>query len=188
MGSTHRFLAIGDDIPRIGDWFAKLPDPPTIIKGQGCDYLHFASLGVLRNVPVTGQIDVQASPIASLFHPELLNSVLWTAGELHFLPTPLRSLFPQLDAISRRFAKWLRGFQCVFEGPGATGEWNYYLEGSLRNDDSPIFALPEAMKALSSGQYFVEHGIRNERLSKLLRTLELRDVHSGSADTPPQAP
>ncbi|MEK6703835.1 MAG: hypothetical protein AABZ53_16370 [Planctomycetota bacterium] len=176
MGSTHRFLALGSDLQQVYAWFAALPEPPAVIQAQGGQWLHFLTLGRLQVMPDTGRIDPQQSPVASLFPPEHLRGILWTAGELHFLPTPQRKLFPKLDAISRRFKKWLQGFECVFETPGARGEWDFFLEGRLRNQDSPIFALPDAMRALRAGQYFVSHGMREDPLSRLCRTLELRGV------------
>src|SRR5687767_13224566 len=118
MGSTHRFLALGDDLQQVYGWFATLAEPPAVVRARDCQFLHFAMLGSLHYMPQTGAVDPKRSPIASLFPPENLRRVLWTAGEVHFLPTPLRTLFPKLDAISRRFAKWLRNFDCVFEGPG----------------------------------------------------------------------
>ncbi len=124
----------------------------------------------------TEQVDPKRSPIASLFPPENRRVVLRTAGELHFLPTPLRKLFPKLDAISHQFAKWLGGFDLVYEAPGKCGEWDYYLEGSLRNGDGPIYALPEAMTALRAGRYFISDSDNDFVLDKLCRALRLRGV------------
>jgi len=188
MGSTQRFLALGDDLPRVYAWFAELPESPTVVQGARWQFLHFPSLGRLQHVNDTEQVDPKRSPVASLLPPEKLRGILWTAGELHFLPTPLRELFPKLDAISRRFAKWLRGFECVYEGPVASGEWDHFLEGGLRNSDPPIYALPDAMKALRGGQYFVPHGLHGDPLDRLCRTLELRGVRGGRpAASPPNA-
>ena len=183
MGSTHRFLALKDDLLRVYAWFSELSEPPTIVRGRGCQFLHFATEGFLHDDPKTGQVDVKRSPIASLFPPEKLRGVLWTAGELHFLPTPLREHFPALDAISRGFGKWLREFDCVYDGPGTSSEWGHFLEGGLQNYDPPIFALPDAMAALRAGQYFVAHGFDGGPLNRLCRTLELRGVRGRAADT-----
>src|SRR5829696_7236161 len=123
MGTAYRFLAIGGDLQRVYDWFAALPEPPTIVPGREGPILHFAALGPLAHVPGTRTIDSTASPVASLFPPEQHRGILWTAAELHFLPTPLSKRFPPLHAISRRFARWLKGFDRVFETPGKRGEW-----------------------------------------------------------------
>jgi hypothetical protein len=180
MGTTYRFLALGSDLEMVYGWFAALPNPPKLIPVPGGQYLHFDSLGGLQ--PPTGPIDPKRSPIASLFVPEKIRSALWTAGELHFLATPLRETFPELHAISKRFAKWLREFECVFAGRGKEGEYDYYLEGSLRNFDAPIFALPEAFAALQDGQYFVSHGSTPDSVDCLCRSLRLRGVNCGPAD------
>lgn len=182
MGVTHRFLAIGDDVEQVTDWFAALVDAPIITLGAGYDLLHFKSLGDLQELPESEQIDVRRSPVACLFRPRPVAGVLWTAGELHFLATPLRQRFPRLDAISRQFGKWLRGFPCVFDRVGTSGEWDYFLEGDLKSFDPKIFALPNAMKALSAGQYYVDDEISGERLKRLLRTLEVRGVGSLNPD------
>jgi hypothetical protein len=175
MGSTHRFLAVGNDLQQVYDWLAALPEHPVIIPATGCQYVHFATLGGL--IPPKGPVDVKKSPVASLFPPELIRAVVWTAGELHFLPTPLRALFPKLDNISRKFSKWLGRFDCVYEGPGKAGDWDYFLEGCLRNHGSPIVALPQAMSALRAGQYFISHGFGGDALDRLCRSLELRGVN-----------
>jgi hypothetical protein len=179
MGTTYRFLALRNDLQRLYGWFAALPKPPKLITVHGCQYLHFDSLGGLQ--PPIGQVDPKRSPIASLFVPEQIRSVLWTAGELHLLATPLREVFPELHAISRRFGKWLREFECVFE-QGKEGEFDYYLEDGLRNFDPPIFALPEASAALRDGQYFVPHGSTPQSVDRLCRSLRLRGVNYGPAD------
>ena len=181
MGTTYRFLALGSDLQQVYGWFASLPSPPKLISIPGCQYLHFDSFGSLQ--PSTGAVDPKRSPVASLFVPEQIRSVLWTAGELHFLATPLRETFPELHAISKGFAKWLREFECVFESPGKQGEFDYYYpEGSLRNFDPPIFALPEAFAALRGGQNFVSHGSTPESVARLCRSLRLRGVNCGPAD------
>lgn len=180
MGTTFRFLALGDDLQQVYGWFAALSNPPKLISIRGCQYLHFDSLGGLQ--PSSGPIDPRRSPIASIFVPEQIRSVLWTAGEVHFLATPLRQTFPELHAISRRFAKWLQRFECVFESTGKDGDFDYYLEGDLRNLDSPIFALPAAFTALRSGQYFTSHDSTPESVERLCRSLRLRGVHCGPAD------
>jgi hypothetical protein len=102
--------------------------------------------------------------------------VLWTAGEVHFLATPLRKLYPKLEDVSRRFHKWLTQFDLVFSRRPPVDEWNYYLEGGIRNEDSDVFALPEAMNALRKGQYFVAEADTPVRLETLCRALRLRGV------------
>jgi hypothetical protein len=124
------------------------------------------------------EIDVHNSPLVSIFLPTLKRGVLWTAGEVHFLPRALRQRFPPLDKVRRRFGDWLAGFHLVFAGAHSSqpGEWDYYLEGSLRNHDSPIFALPRADDALRGGQYFVGKSDGDDMLYKICRSLLHRGV------------
>jgi hypothetical protein len=55
-------------------------------------------------------------------------------------------------------------------------EWNYYLEGSIQNFDSDIFALPNAMDALRHGTYFVSRCDTNGRIDQIVRQLSHRGV------------
>jgi hypothetical protein len=54
-------------------------------------------------------------------------------------------------------------------------EWNYYLECGIQNVYAELYALPRAVKALRSGQYFVHHKVSARRLDTLARTLRLRE-------------
>jgi len=56
------------------------------------------------------------------------------------------------------------------------GQWDYYLEGGVRNVSEEIFALPEGMAALERGQYFIWQGDSEGRLDTVLRMLRLRGV------------
>jgi hypothetical protein len=60
--------------------------------------------------------------------------------------------------------------------PSGPRNWLYYLEGSVRNFDGDIFALPDAMQALARGQYFVAEEDKGDRLDKLCKALRLRGV------------
>jgi hypothetical protein len=134
-------------------------------------------MGPLVQMPDGSGIDVRRSPLVSLFHPVLKRGVLWTTGEVDFLPTPLRRNCPPLYALSLRFKKWLSGFELVFTNkPSWTGDWNYYLEGSIKNYDPPVHALPRAAQALREGQYFVELRDNDYVLDKLCRSLRHRGV------------
>src|SRR5262249_45069510 len=130
MGSTHRFLALNDDLKRVLDWFAALKDAPQVVSVRDSRMLYFAEVGSLA-LADGGEVDLRRSPVASLYAPERRRGVLWTAGELHFLATPLAKLCPRLNTISRGFSKWLGEFECVFARSVKSGEWDYYLEGSL---------------------------------------------------------
>lgn len=102
--------------------------------------------------------------------------LLTTVGEVHFLATPL-SAFPQLNRVSKQFRGWLRQHPCIHSHrQGFTGEWNYFLEGSVRNLDSEIFALPSGLAALQRGDYFVSADDSERTLDLVCRRLRLRDV------------
>ena len=55
-------------------------------------------------------------------------------------------------------------------------EWDYYLEGSIRNRDPDVYALPKAMEALRQGQYFVADDDNDRRLETICEELRKRGV------------
>jgi hypothetical protein len=125
-----------------------------------------------------GSLDVRNSPVVSYFPPRVQRGVLWTVGEVHFLPTPLRDKFPRLHRVSTSLKKWLEGFECVYSNEiGHHNEWNYYLEGSVKNFDPPVYALAGGLEALRGGQYFVADEDNDFVLDKLCARLRFRDVH-----------
>jgi hypothetical protein len=146
MGTTFRYLAVGDEAAAVLDWFRAQPDPPEVVAKPYGSLLYFRALGRLAQSPDGSGVDVRRSPLVSLFGPTRKRGILWTAGEVHFLPTPLRLTFPVLHSLSRRFGRWLSGFDRVFsQVPTFRREWDYYLEGSLRNYDVDIYSMPQAM-------------------------------------------
>jgi len=177
MGATYRFLAIGEETEVVLDWFRRQPNPPEVLDKPGGQLLYFRAFGPLAVLADGSGIDVRRSPLVSLFRPTRKRGVLWTAGEVHFLSTPLRGTFPPLHSLSRRFQGWLSSFDRVFSRkPSWLGEWDYYLEGSIRNYDAEVFALPQAMQALRRGQYFVGESDGEWVLDKLCRSLRHRGV------------
>jgi len=122
-----------------------------------------------------GTVDFNRSPVVSVFLPRVQRRVLWTVGEVHFLATPLREQFPALHKISSAFAKWLASYECVFTRKGGS-PYAYYLEGSVMNFDSPVFAFPSGIRALRAGQYFISDNDINYKLDQLCQKLRLRGV------------
>jgi hypothetical protein len=180
MGTTYRFLAVGDEVNAALDWFRRQPEPPEVTDKPNGHLLYFRSMGPLAQTPDGSGIDVRRSPLVSLFRPVIRRGVLWTTGEVHFLPMPLRRCCPPLHALGLRFNKWLSGFDKVFTGdPSWPGEWNYYLEGSIRNHDIPVYAMPLAAQALKEGQYFVGWTDNDVVLDTLCRLLRQRGVGCG---------
>jgi len=174
MGVTFRFLATESEGDAVLSWFRGLSTPPRVHDAPHGALLHFANLGPLVGLP--GQLDSAKSPVATVFLPRRRRGVLLTAGEVHFLPSPLRKAFPALHRISQDFHRWLRQFDCVFSQSSKLREWDYYLEGRLRNFDPDIFALPQAMAALRREQYFIADDDTETTVDKLCKALRLRGV------------
>jgi hypothetical protein len=139
--------------------------------------LHFRSVGPLSYHP-DNSVDVTKSPLVSALLPRERRGFLWTIGEVHFPPTPLRGTFPLLDQVCRQFSSWLAQFPLVFSrATGFEGRWNYFLEGSVRNLDGDIFGLPDGMRALHNGRYFVSHDDNEQYLEKIANSLRLRGIN-----------
>ena len=169
MGTTYRFLATVEEGSIVLDWFRSLPEKPVESPRDGASLFYFRDFGPLET-------DSKASPLVSVFSPVRKRGVLTTIGEVHFLATPL-STFPGLNKVSKRFRKWLAEFPCVYSNrPGFVHDWDYYLEGSVRNWDPDIFALPAGMTALKKESYFVAECDNELRLDLVCRALDLRDV------------
>lgn len=173
MGITNRFIE-EPGVDSVLAWFRALPERPEELPADCYTVLYFRSCGPLIHGE-EGHIDPRRSPVVTLFAPRVRRGVLWTVGEAHFLPTQLRRSFPALHRTAADLAKWLSSFGAVFRS-GEACEFAYYLEGSVRNGDSPIYALPSGLEALKSGRYFVADGESDGCVDSLCRQLRLRGV------------
>lgn len=176
MGLTYRFIADPSLPVPVLAWLRALPDPPEEIPTERGIVLHFSTCGKLSHAP-DGKIIGDESPVATLFVPRVERGVLWTVGELHFLASRMRDRFPELAKISAGFAKWLKTQPCVFSNEANQNEFSYYLEGSIRNYDPPIYAFDTGLTALSAGQYFVGDSDNEYVTGVLCRALRLRGVN-----------
>ena len=173
VATTYRYLAVGYEDASIRSWFANLGAAPFVVDAGRGAWLHFRELGPLLQDD-TGSVDVEGSPLVSLFSAMERRGVVWAAGEVHFLTKGLPRAFPALERVRLQFERWIRSFDLVSDG--RPGEWDHFLEGSLRNHSGPIYALPDAMAALREGMYFVSEGDGDEVLDVLCRSLSLRGM------------
>lgn len=169
MGATFRFLSSVEEASLVLDWFRNCPERPIEQPDEHRSIFHFREFGPLQS-------DAQTSPVVNVFRPIRKKGILTTVGEVHFLAKPITSI-PGLHRVSRQFAKWLQELPCVFSRRRSISkEWDFFLEGSIRNYDAEIYALPSGIIALQQGCYFVSECDGEHMLSKLIRTLELRGV------------
>ena len=176
MSTTYRFIADPAAASDVLNWFRGLDSRPDEIRTSRAAVFHFKVYGPLVDGP-DGAIDAKRSPVVSVFSPRVRRGILWTVGEVHFHPTPLREQFPHLHKTSTSFAKWLRIRPCVFSNARKDNEHNYYLEGSVRNYDPPVYAFESGLKALNAQRYFVGNDDTESCLEDLCRTLRLRGVN-----------
>jgi hypothetical protein len=169
MGTTYRFLATVDDGPTVLDWFRARPEPTVETPRPNGSLFYFPDCGPLLS-------ESGRSPLVNVFLPARRRGALTTVGEVHFLGTPL-SAFPALKRVDKQFRSWMRQHPLVFSNrPNVAGEWDYLLEGSVRNLDPDIFALPSGLAALQRGTYFVSEADNDRFLDLVCRKLQLRGV------------
>jgi hypothetical protein len=177
VGTCHRFVAAPAEPLDVLSWFRGLPTPPRVAAEEYGFALLFGDLGPLH-YRADGFIDAERSPVVTIHAPKLKRGVLWTVGEVRFLSTPLKKRYPQLHKVNTAFAKWLSGFECVFSRRPKIDQYNYYLEGSIRNYDPPVFAFDSGLTALRAGQYFVDGSETDFRLDTICKILRLRGVNA----------
>ncbi|MES2661502.1 MAG: hypothetical protein V4689_22980 [Verrucomicrobiota bacterium] len=169
MGSTYRFLSVPADAEIVCEWFRFLDPSPVVKATEKGELYDFNHLGALADTPAE-------SPIVNVIFPRMRRGVLTTAGEVHFLATPAKR-FPELDRINQAFRKWVSRYPKVHSAKGGDdNSHDYLIEGTLRNWDSDIFALPSGIKALKAGHYFVADDDSEGRLDDLCKQLRLRGV------------
>ena len=174
MAARYSYLALEDDQKLVTEWFAALNTEMTVNERLDRTVYYFRELAK-HPLPPTAEIDQEKTPLVFVVPPQRLRGTLLSDAEVLFTPTPLRAQFPALEKISKSFAKWLKEFDLVYsQKAGAASEWNYYLEAGIQNWDAEVYALPSAMAALRSGQYFVHHRATSDRLDVLVKSLRLR--------------
>jgi hypothetical protein len=175
MGSTYRFIA-NPSLPQpVVDWLRTLPLPPEEVPTERGIVLYFRACGSL-SYAADGTISAEESPVATLFLPRVERGVLWTVGELHFRTTRLRERFPDLAKIQVSFSKWIKSHTCVCTDKSKENEFDYFLEGSVRNYP-PVYAFPSGLDALRAGRYFVGESDNAQVLANLCSVLRLRGLN-----------
>ena len=175
MGTTYRFIEEPKEPSEVLQWFRALSQPPFEHVTPHGLVLYFREMGPLA-YDDKGEVDSSKCPVVNLFLPKAKRGILWTVGEVHFLASPLRQLFPDLHKTSEKFSKWLSGRDCIFTSTNATNPYDYYLEGSVRNFDCPIYALESGLAAVRRARYFVAERDNDSVLDKVCRALSLRGV------------
>lgn len=159
------------------EWFRALPEAPHE-RGEGAfKLLHFRSIGDLTFDEGTGKIDGASSPIVTIFEPCVLRGALWTVCEVIFRTEHLRSRFPALARIQKRFKAWIESHSVVWDQRDDDGcSSGYYLEGGIKNVAERVYALPSGLAAYEQGRYFVAHRTNDAVLDRTCKMLRLRGV------------
>src|SRR5215471_6924052 len=169
MGTTYRYLATVEEARAVLDWFRALAEPSVESVHDAGSLFYFRDFGPFDS-------DAKKSPVVNVFVPVRKRGVLTTIGEVHFLATPL-SAFPGLNKVNKRFREWLAENPCIYSHrPDFLHEWDYFPEGSAKNWDPDIHALPAGMAGLQRGSYFVAAYDNDFVLDRVCRALQLRGV------------
>ena len=172
--TRHCYLAVDEDQEQVAEWLNALQEERTVNDRADRTVYYFRGMAN-EPLPPIEQIDQEKTPLIFNIKPQRVRGTLWTDAEVEFTPVPLKAQFPRLYQIHLEFAKWIKSFDFVFsQKDNRFCEWNYYLEGGIRNFDAELYALPQAMKALRLGQYFVHHRKNVRGLEALAKTLRLR--------------
>lgn len=174
MGSTYRYISNQEENALVTDWFSSFD--PEILKLENSIIISFPSIGKL-DFDENGVINTNNSPVVSIYPVKSVCGVLLSVGEVHFLPTKLNKNFPKLESINRKFRSWLKKNELVYSSNTSWhGQWNYFLEGSVKNYDTDIYAFQKGITLLENGQYFVSNAESKGRLETLRKSLLLRGV------------
>lgn len=173
MATTYYFLEAPNQPSAALDWFRSLEACPNEYPKDRGVLLHFDGFGPL-GADGNGGFDVARSPLVSVFPPAVRLGELWTVGEVHFLARA--NEFPALEAMRRRFGRWLSAHPKVFDGARPDDRYTYYLEGGIQSVASKIFALPSGLEAIQSGRYFVSDDANAHVLETLRKKLRLRGI------------
>jgi hypothetical protein len=180
MGTSYRYIEEPKSSSEVLEWFRALRQPPVEHPTPYGFVMYFRDMGPLV-YDDKGAVDVDKCPIVTLVIPKTKRGVLWTVGEVHFRAAPLRQLFPELHKISRSLSKWLSAQECIFTRTSASNPYDYYLEGSIRNFDCPIYAFASGLAAIRRERYFVAERDNEALLDRVCRTLSLRGVECAKA-------
>ncbi|WP_155908337.1 hypothetical protein [Asticcacaulis sp. YBE204] len=158
-----------------------MPEPPEETPTEYGFVLYFRSFGPLV-YNGNGSIDVSRSPVVTVVLPTLRREILWTVGEVHFLPTLSLPEGKRLQNIVRAFSRWLKEKNKIYDqSPKVVSPFAYYIEGSAKNRGD-IYALPSGLEHLERGGYVISHGDNEFVVDRVCRQLRLRGINSGSAD------
>ena len=127
MGTTYRFIEEPKSTSDVLEWFRALPQPPAEHLMTHGFVLYFREMGPLV-YNAKGDVDANRCPVVNLFLPKTKRSVLWTVGEVHFLATPLRQLFPPSQYTLRNFPGGSRREIAILPETGVSNPYDYYLE------------------------------------------------------------
>lgn len=180
-GSIAYFVEAPGPSSAVVEWFRSLPVLPEETPTPYGFVLYFRSFGPLI-YDERGSIDASRSPVVTVVLPALRRQIIWTVGEVHFLPTLSSPEGKPLQGVVRAFSKWLKDKPQVYaQSPKAENPLAYYIEGSAKNRGD-IYAFSSGHKHLQSGGYVVSHGDTEAAVDRVCRQLRLRGIDCGPVD------
>ncbi len=130
----------------------------------------FRDMGPLGNL-------IENSPIVVFHRPRQLAAKLWSIGRFFFPQPNLSKRFPELDKIRKAISRDISAATLIWTWKEPeNGDFNYYLEGSIRNRDYVLYGMSSCLAYLRSEGYFVGGDETEGVLDRLRRSLALRGV------------
>jgi hypothetical protein len=120
---------------------------------------------------------LEDSPVVVVYPPRKLSDRLFTLGRFFFPQPELSRRFPAIARIRRKVESDLKGTTVLWtRGATEPGQFDYYLEGSIRNQLRMVYGMHSSIPYLRQEGYFVLGDESEPFMETLRRKLALRGV------------
>jgi len=117
------------------------------------------------------------SPVVVVYPPRMISDRLFTLGRFFFPQPQLSKRFPAIAKIRRKIESDLKCATVLWTlGATESGEFDYYLEGSIRNQLRMVYGMQSSIPYLRQEGYFVLGDESEPFMETLRRKLALRGV------------
>ena len=120
---------------------------------------------------------LEGSPVVVFYPPRKLSDRLFTLGRFFFPQPELSKHFPAIARIRRKIEGDLKSTKVLWtRGASDSGQFDYYLEGSIRNQLRTVYGMQSSIPYLRQEGYFVLGDESEAFMETLRRRLALRGV------------
>ncbi len=120
---------------------------------------------------------LEDSPVVVVYPPRKFSDRLFTLGRFFFPQSQLSKRFPAIARIRRKIEGDLKCTTVLWTlGATESGQIDYYLEGSIRNQLRTVYGMQSSISYLRQAGYFVLGDESEPFMETLRRKLALRGV------------